>query len=86
MEGKIVGVLTVQSHSTNAYSRNDLTILRTLASYISIALDNARTYTQLEGANELIKTKNQSIMDSIRYGETIQQAILPDPQDFPSCP
>ena len=82
LEGKIVGVLTVQSHKTNAYSRNDLTILRTLASYISIALDNARTYTQLEGANELIKTKNQSIMDSIRYGETIQHAILPDPQDF----
>lgn len=82
LEGKIVGVLTVQSHQTNAYSRNDLTILRTLASYISIALDNARTYTQLEGANELIKTKNQSIMDSIRYGETIQHAILPDPQDF----
>ncbi|WP_338794065.1 two-component regulator propeller domain-containing protein [Bernardetia sp. MNP-M8] len=82
LEGKIVGVLTVQSHSTNAYSRNDLTILRTLASYISIALDNARTYTQLEGANDLIKTKNQAIMDSIRYGETIQHAILPDPQDF----
>lgn len=82
LEGKIVGVLTVQSHQINAYSRNDLTILRTLASYISIALDNARTYTQLEGANELIKTKNQSIMDSIRYGETIQHAILPDPQDF----
>ncbi|WP_375559524.1 two-component regulator propeller domain-containing protein [Bernardetia sp. OM2101] len=82
LEGKIVGVLTVQSHQTNAYSRNDLTILRTLASYISIALDNARTYTQLEGANEVIKTKNQSIMDSIRYGETIQHAILPDPQDF----
>lgn len=82
LEGKIVGVLTVQSHHTNAYSRNDLTILRTLASYISIALDNARTYTQLEGANEVIKTKNQSIMDSIRYGETIQHAILPDPQDF----
>lgn len=82
LEGKIVGVLTVQSHQINAYSRNDLTILRTLASYISIALDNARTYTQLEGANEIIKTKNQSIMDSIRYGETIQHAILPDPQDF----
>ncbi len=82
LEGKIVGVLTVQSHQINAYSRNDLTILRTLASYISIALDNARTYTQLEGANEVIKTKNQAIMDSIRYGETIQHAILPDPQDF----
>ncbi|WP_291723163.1 two-component regulator propeller domain-containing protein [Bernardetia sp.] len=82
LEGKIVGVLTVQSHKTNAYSKNDLTILRTLASYISIALDNARTYTQLEGANELIRTKNQAIMDSIRYGETIQHAILPDPQDF----
>ncbi len=82
LEGKIVGVLTVQSPQIDAYSRNDLTILRTLASYISIALDNARTYTQLEGANDLIKSKNQSIMDSIRYGETIQHAILPDPQDF----
>lgn len=81
-EGKNIGVITVQSQKVNAYSHNDLTILRTLASYISIALENASNFQRLAEANEIIKSKNQAILSSIRYGETIQQAILPDEKVF----
>jgi serine phosphatase RsbU (regulator of sigma subunit) len=65
-----VGVITVQSFERNAYSKNDLNILETLASYATIALANARGY-------EIIRSKNKHITDSIRYSKTMQTAFLP---------
>ncbi|AZQ63439.1 GAF domain-containing protein [Flammeovirga pectinis] len=68
--GESLGVLTVQSYEKNAYTRNELNILRTLASYVSIALTNANAYQEIEN-------QNKHITDSIRYAQTIQRAILP---------
>ncbi len=70
IEGNPVGVITVQSFKENAYNDNNLTILRTLASYVSIAIANANSY-------HIIEEKNKHITDSIRYARTIQQASLP---------
>ncbi|WP_338763308.1 SpoIIE family protein phosphatase [Bernardetia sp. ABR2-2B] len=70
LENKSLGVITVQSFKKNSYSERELTFLRSLASYVSIALDNSSAY-------QLINEKNQKITDSIRYAQTIQQAILP---------
>ena len=69
-ENRAIGVITVQSRKKGVYSQKNLTILQTLASYIIIALDNAYAY-------EVIKEKNKHITDSIRYAQTIQEAILP---------
>ncbi|MEH0157219.1 tetratricopeptide repeat protein [Limibacter armeniacum] len=69
---KPLGVLTVQSFEKNAYTRKDVNILRSMASYISIALTNANAYKE-------INTKNKHITDSMRYAQTIQKAILPTP-------
>jgi len=69
-EKRPIGVITVQSDEKDAYSPKNITILQTLASYISIALDNAQAY-------DIIKDKNKHITDSIRYAQTIQKAILP---------
>jgi serine phosphatase RsbU (regulator of sigma subunit) len=69
-DNKAIGVITVQSIKTNAYTDIDLKVLSTLASYISIALDNSNAY-------EIIRRKNKDITDSIRYAQTIQEAILP---------
>ncbi|MCS7018838.1 MAG: SpoIIE family protein phosphatase [Cytophagales bacterium] len=69
-ENKAIGVITVQSLKPNAYSEIDLKVLSTLASYISIALDNSNAY-------EIIRRKNRDITDSIRYAQTIQEAMLP---------
>ncbi len=70
LENKPLGVITVQSFKKNSYSERELTFLRSLASYVSIALDNSSAY-------QIINEKNQKITDSIRYAQTIQQAILP---------
>ena len=75
VEKKSVGVITVQSLEKNAYGEQQLTILRTLAAYTSIALDNVAAY-------QTIEEKNRSITDSIRYANTIQGAVLPHLNEF----
>ncbi|MCS6969074.1 MAG: SpoIIE family protein phosphatase [Bernardetiaceae bacterium] len=69
-EDRAIGVITVQSMKPNAYNEIDRKVLSTLASYISIALDNSNAY-------EIIRRKNKNITDSIRYAQTIQEAMLP---------
>ena len=70
IDNKAAGVITVQSFKEGAYKLQHLTILQALASYISVALANTRIY-------EKITDKNKQITSSIRYAETIQQAVLP---------
>lgn len=70
IENESIGVITVQSYKRNAYKDMDTTILRTLASYVSIALANSNAF-------EVIREKNRNITNSIRYAQTIQEAILP---------
>jgi len=75
VEQKPVGVITVQSLEKDAYKEQQLTILRTLAAYTSIALDNVSAY-------QTIEEKNRNITDSIRYANTIQGAVLPHQNEF----
>ena len=67
---KVLGVITAQSLEKNAFNDIDLRMMQTLASYVSVALSNANAY-------EVINSKNKSITDSIRYAQTIQEAIMP---------
>jgi serine phosphatase RsbU (regulator of sigma subunit) len=67
---KSIGTLTISSLKKNAYTFNDLNNLRSLASYVSIALDNANVYN-------VVNQQNQHIRSSIEYAQSIQQAILP---------
>jgi ligand-binding sensor domain-containing protein/serine phosphatase RsbU (regulator of sigma subunit)/putative methionine-R-sulfoxide reductase with GAF domain len=78
VENDCIGVMTVQSYKKNAYTHENLNILKTLSTFTSIAVDNYRTHTDLEEAKKEIEHNNQKTEDSIRYAETIQKAILPD--------
>ncbi len=77
IKNRPVGVLTVQSLEKNAYSDRHLTLLKGLASYVSIALDNIQNYSELGQAKNTIQENSLRIMDSLRYAQTIQTAILP---------
>ncbi|MCC5945480.1 MAG: SpoIIE family protein phosphatase [Bernardetiaceae bacterium] len=70
LNNKSVGILTVQAEQVDVYTQEHLTFLRSLASYVAIALDNADAYRTIED-------KNRKITDSIRYALTIQKAMLP---------
>ena len=74
VEEKRLGLLVVNSSKAKAYSKEDLTNLQTLASYISIALDNAKAY-------DTIHLINKNTEKSINYASTIQNAFLPQPAD-----
>lgn len=69
-ENKVLGVITAQSLEKNAFNEIDVKMMQTLASYVSVALSNANAY-------EVINSKNKNITDSIRYAQTIQEAIMP---------
>lgn len=44
---RVLGVISIQSHSIDAYTENDRLIFRTLSTYGAIALDNAAAYRKL---------------------------------------
>jgi len=45
---RVLGALTVQSFTPRAYQRVHLDMLRTLAAYVGVALDNAQAYRRLK--------------------------------------
>jgi signal transduction histidine kinase/ligand-binding sensor domain-containing protein len=61
-KGKSIGVVTVQSFRANAYTDYHLDMLRTLAVYIAIALDNAEAYqNQLKAVDDLKAAQSQLV-------------------------
>jgi signal transduction histidine kinase len=62
VKDKIIGLISVQSYEKNAYTQHHLDILKTLASYTSAALYNARSYETLQNTlNELKLTQEQLV-------------------------
>jgi serine phosphatase RsbU (regulator of sigma subunit) len=76
-ENRVVGIISVQSPKKNAYTPLHLNMMKTLANYAGIALDNSDAYGRLQSVNALVESKNKNILDSIRYAQTIQKAFLP---------
>ena len=62
VKAKIIGLISVQSYKKNAYTQQHLDILKTLASYTSAALYNARSFETLQNTlNELKLTQEQLV-------------------------
>ncbi|WP_457654747.1 sensor histidine kinase [Rhodocaloribacter sp.] len=61
-QGKVVGVITAQSFEKGAYSDYHVSILRTLATYAAIALDNADAYRKLGATVEELKTMQAQLV------------------------
>lgn len=56
--GEVIGCITSQSFTKNAYTPYHLTIVKTLAQYTSLALENARNYEVME---EKVKERTKEI-------------------------
>lgn len=82
---KKIGVITVQSFEKNAYSEKDINILRTLATYIAIAVDNFNTFNKIEiqkqNIEELAQQLKYSFTEIKNSEERLEHIIdfLPDP-------
>ena len=59
--GKPLGVITVQSFNKNAFSSYHVNILRNIAVYAMIAIENASAYEQIEKQAADLKVANESI-------------------------
>ncbi len=87
--GKLSGILYLENNlTTDAFTPNRLEILEILSTQITISIENALLYENLEEkvkertaevvkAKEIIENKNQSITASINYAKRIQDAMLP---------
>lgn len=82
VEHQTIGLVSVQSLKTNVYTNYHLNLLRNLAVYITIALQNTDSYSKIELQKSRIETQNQEITASIRYAQKIQAAILPSKKSF----
>jgi PAS domain S-box-containing protein len=80
MEKKI-GVLSVQSFHQNAYTEYHLNIIKNLALYVSIALDNANVYKQIIKQKNHIEKANAELEKlSIVASKTDNAVIIANPE------
>ena len=64
VKDKIIGLISVQSYEKKAYTQQHLDILKTLASYTSAALYNARSYETLQNTLSELKLTQEQLVQS----------------------
>jgi diguanylate cyclase (GGDEF)-like protein len=79
---KVVGVLSVQSHLTNAYDKRKVETIRAIGSYLVIAIENARLFRQIQqlatidsltgllNRRRLTEVLDETYVKTKRYGRT----------------
>jgi len=75
-----IGTISIQSYNKNAYTENNLNLLRNIAIYTSIAIENGNIFAEIEIQKNLLTKQNINIIDSINYAKRIQKAIIPKPE------
>ncbi len=61
----LIGVLDVQAATANAFDQNNLDVMQVLASQMAVAVQNARTFTQVERARTELELVYQNSVDMI---------------------
>ncbi len=70
-----IGLLTVQSFQLHAYTTVHVDILKTIASYTAIAIDNLNSYSRLANAAAEMEVMNQSLIELNEKMKKINQDI-----------
>jgi GAF domain-containing protein len=65
---KVIGALTIQSDTPNAFDENDLTVLQGLADAITVALENARRFQEVQSYLKEIESLNRQYLISAWSG------------------
>jgi sigma-B regulation protein RsbU (phosphoserine phosphatase) len=67
---KFIGILNAQNTRINAFSKHDLRLLKTLASHISIAIENSRLF-------EIEKKEKEIMRSELKEAKEIQSRLFP---------
>lgn len=70
IQSKKIGAITVQSFQKNAYTQYHLDLMRSIASYVAIALDNAILY---QGLEQKVKERTQEIQQAYHNVELLNE-------------
>ncbi len=71
---RVIGLISAQSYSLNAYNDNDLDLLSQIANQISIAIENSRLYTSAQQEiAERLKVEEQLRSAETRYRELVER-------------
>ncbi len=81
VEGRVIGVMQVQSHRPNAYTSEDLDLLVGMANVAAIALQNARLYAELEAYSGFLEQAVWDATAEIRQAKERVEAILSNSPD-----
>ena len=71
VKDRLIGIIDLESTEYNAFSEQDESILTTFASYIAIAMENARLY-------ECVRRDEQRLSEDMETAREIQKGLLPD--------
>ncbi|MBI3135248.1 MAG: GAF domain-containing protein [Bacteroidetes bacterium] len=67
---KVIGVLYVESNKKAAYSQHHFNLLKSFASYVAIAIENARLYENME---EIVRQRTTALEQSYKNTETLNR-------------
>jgi len=70
VEGQVIGLLEVQSYRRDAYRREDVGLLNSVANHIGLAIQNARLFDETRRLKEF----NESIVQNMAEGIFIEDA------------
>lgn len=73
IKNKTVGVLSVQSKNEHAFTSTNIEMLRTLASYTAVAMDNILAYEQIADKNEALNKAIENL-EKVTYTDQLTGA------------
>lgn len=68
---RVLGILTVQSFKTNAYTVRNLSLLENLAAYTTIALDNANAYLVINQREQEVRERAAELITINRISQAL---------------
>lgn len=75
-KGRVWGMLTVDRSHSQSVTEDDLDLMKTVASQVSIALDNASAYQQIEEWNEGLELKVKERTEALERADRLRAQFL----------
>ncbi len=75
-KGRVWGMLTVDRSHNQSVTEDDLDLMKTVASQVSIALDNASAYQQIEEWNEGLELKVKERTEALERADRLRAQFL----------